>query len=138
MSSAVVTCLGSGRPEALTKRVRCMPSPRARTVISAANASSEPLSASATTTATSLADLIAMAWAASFTLMVEPALRPSRDGGREAAVCDTGSSSSRESRPVSTASNSRNSVIILVSDAGKRSASASSSNSDFPVTMSAT
>ncbi len=80
MSCAVVTWLRSGRPEALRNVVRCMPSPRARVVIFWANWPSLPPSRSATTVATSFADLVISASIAWRTVIVSPGLRPRRDG----------------------------------------------------------
>ena len=65
MSRAVVTCSGSGRPEALRNSVAVMPSSRALRVMSSANRSSLPAMCSATATATSLADLMISALMAS-------------------------------------------------------------------------
>lgn len=57
MSRAVVTWRPSGRPEALTKTVRLMPSWRALAVIIRAKPLSEPASFSPMAEAASLADL---------------------------------------------------------------------------------
>ena len=65
MSRAVVTWPGSGRPEALWKTVRDMPSARALAVILAAKASSEPPRYSPMATAMSLAERVTTARIAS-------------------------------------------------------------------------
>ena len=73
MSRALEICWPSGgRPEALTKEVSVMPSSRARSVISRANAGSLPPSRSAMATATSLAECTVMAGMASATVSVSP------------------------------------------------------------------
>ncbi|MNU05472.1 hypothetical protein D3C86_2054170 [compost metagenome] len=56
MSRAVVTCLLAGRPDALMKTVRLMPSWRALAVIFLAKFCSEPPSFSLIAAAASLAD----------------------------------------------------------------------------------
>ena len=118
MSRAVVTWLRSGRPEALRKVVRFIPSARARVVIFSANRPSLPPRRSATTVAASLADLVISARIAWRTVIVSPGFSPSRDGGREAATAETFIGVFSRSALPSSASNSRYSVIILVSEAG--------------------
>ncbi len=61
MSRAVESWRRFGRPEALRNVVRLMPRSRARWVIIRANLNSLPPIASATTVATSLADLVTRA-----------------------------------------------------------------------------
>ena len=107
MSRAVLRCLRFGRPDALRNVVRDMPSAWAFLVIIRANSTSVPPSASATTTAISLADLTTSALIASSTSIVEPAGRPSFDGGWPAARFETLSLEVRLSRPSSIASKSR-------------------------------
>ena len=118
MSRAVVTWPGSGRPLALRKVVRDMPSWRALLVMRWAKALSEPATCSAMAVATSLADLVTSARMASRTLMVWPGLRPSFDGAWAAAWAETVIRALSDVLWASSASNSRYSVIILVSDAG--------------------
>src|ERR1700710_1253266 len=67
MSRAVESWRLSGRPDAFTKWVFCMPSSWARSVISAAKRLSVPASFSAMATAMSLADLVAMPFMAAVT-----------------------------------------------------------------------
>ena len=90
MSLAVLSCFEFGRPEALRNTVRVMPSSLALRVIIWANLLSLPPSASAMTTATSLADLVTRARIASLTAMLEPRLSRSLEGGIEAARLETG------------------------------------------------
>ena len=73
MSRALESWRLSGRPEAFTKWVFCMPSSWARRVIRAAKRLSVPPSFSAMATAMSLADLVAMPSMASSTETVSPA-----------------------------------------------------------------
>ena len=73
---------------------------------------------SANDVAVVVAERTASAVAASRTVIDVPAGRPSLAGGREAASAETVNGLSRFSRPLSTASNSRYSVISLVSEAG--------------------
>ncbi len=83
-----------------------------------ANLSSLPASASAITTATSFADCVASARMASRTMIVRPGSSPSLVGGCAAAHLETRMRLLGLSLPRSIASNSRYSVIILVSEAG--------------------
>jgi hypothetical protein len=105
MSRAVVTWPGSGRPEALRKTVDRIPSERAVRVMRSANAASVPAMFSATTAATSLADLTQSAPTASATVRVDPALAPSFDGGWAAAAGETVKAEFIARRPLSTSLN---------------------------------
>ena len=89
MSRAVVTCERSGRPDALRNLVRVMPSCFAVRVMRCANAFWLPPMLSATTTATSLADLVTSALMALSTVIQDPALRPSLEGCCLEAYFDT-------------------------------------------------
>ena len=84
-----------------------MPISRAFFVIIRANSGSLPPSVSATTTATSLADLVTMARMAVSTAMVSPGLRPSLDGACAAACAETCISVVSLILPASSRSNSR-------------------------------
>jgi hypothetical protein len=66
-----------------------MPSARAARFMRAANSDTLPETASATTTATSLADFVVSARMASSTLIDVPAFRPSLEGACRAAFADT-------------------------------------------------
>ena len=66
-----------------------MPSARALAVISLANSSSLPASASATITATSLADLVTIARIAVSTAIESPGFKPNLDGACAAAWAET-------------------------------------------------
>jgi hypothetical protein len=83
-----------------------MPSARAVRFMRPAKAETLPPTFSATTTATSLADLVVSARMASSTLMVEPAFTPTLDGAWRAAFADTLSLLPSESRPASSSSKS--------------------------------
>ena len=107
MSRAVLRCFRFGKPDALRKVVRDMPSALAFLDIFLANSTSVPPNASATTTAISLADLTTSALIASSTRIVEPARSPSLEGDCPAARFETFSFESRPSFPLSTASKSR-------------------------------
>jgi hypothetical protein len=119
MSVAVVR-LAPGNPVTLVNDVRRMPSVRAFAVIRRAKPASLPPSFSESATATSLAELTAIARIASPTVSPAPGRRPSRDGGWFAAARENLTVSDSCSLFASSASNARNSVIILVSDAGRR------------------
>ena len=97
-----------------------MPSARAFRVIILAKPSSVPPIYSAITTAASFAERVTSPLMASSTLMVWPARRSSLVGSWSAACSDTGISVSSLILPASRRSNSRYSVMILVSDAGWR------------------
>ena len=84
-----------------------MPSARALAVISLAKSGSSPARASATMTATSLADLVTMARMAVSTRIDSPGLSPSLDGACAAAWADTGISVDILILPASSRSNSR-------------------------------
>ena len=93
MSRAVVTCSGSGRPEALRNCVAAMPSWRAFCVISWAKRASLPAMCSATATATSLADLVISALMASIRSISAPSSTSSLVGaaiGRVGGEADLG------------------------------------------------
>ena len=106
MSRAVVTWSRSGRPEALRKVVRVMPSARAfRVIIWAKRSSLPPPRCSPSAAAASLADLVTRARIASSTVSVMPAARPSREGGMEAASAETRIGLERAMRPSRRASN---------------------------------
>ena len=66
-----------------------MPSARAVRFMRAAKPATLPPMFSATTTATSLADLVTSARIASSTAIVEPGFRPSFEGGWRAALAET-------------------------------------------------
>ena len=83
-----------------------MPIERALSVMRRAKLYSVPPMASATTTATSLADLVTSARIASRTLIVLPGFRPSFEGAWEAACLETLSRLLRVKRPASICSNS--------------------------------
>ena len=106
MSRAVLRCARFGKPDALRKVVRDMPSARALSVIRLANPASVPPSVSAITTAISLADLTISARIASSTVIVEPARSPSLDAGCRAARFEIVIVDLRPSRLLSTASKS--------------------------------
>ena len=118
MSRAEESWRLSGRPDALTKWVFCMPSSWARRVIRAAKRLSVPPIRSAMATAMSLADLVAMPSMASVTLTLSPARTPSLVGAWAAACGETRTRSSGCSLPAASASKVRYSVMILVMDAG--------------------
>ncbi len=99
MSRAVVICSSFGRPEALRKTVLVMPSRRAVSLITRAKFSSVPPRFSAMVVAASLADWVTRALAASLTLMVAPAFRPSLVGAWLAAWGVTRSSLSGVTLP---------------------------------------
>ena len=101
MSRAVVTCPGSGRPEALRKVVRDMPSERAVLVIRWAKAVSLPAIFSPMATATSFAESVITALIASSILIVWAGLRPSLVGGRPEALREIESSLSSVRWPAS-------------------------------------
>jgi hypothetical protein len=84
MSRAVDMWPSSVRPWALRKVVRVMPSARAVRFMRRAKAASEPEIASAIAVAASLADRIAAARMRKRKRIVEPARRPSFDGGSAA------------------------------------------------------
>jgi hypothetical protein len=84
-----------------------MPSARAFAVMRAANSSSLPEIASATTTAASFADLVTRPLMASWTLIVWLGLSPSLVGFCSEARVETGSGVSSLSLPASSSSNSR-------------------------------
>ena len=138
MSRAVETWRLSGRPEALTKRVFCMPSSSARRVIIAAKRASDPPSFSARATAMSLADLMASACIACSTVKVSPGRRPSLVGAWAAARGEITTGSSRRMRPAASASNARYSVITFVIEAGYRGLSARLAYMTSPVFASTT
>ena len=101
MSRAVVTWSRSGRPEALRKVVRVIPSARAFMVIIWAKRSSEPPPRySPSAAAASLADLVTRARIASSTVRVMPEVRPRRDGGMDAALPETRRTLSRRGAAV--------------------------------------
>ena len=75
-SRAVVTCSGAGRPLALANTVRVMPSRAAVAFILATNASCDPATASASMTATSLADFRISACSAVSTVISAPTGKP--------------------------------------------------------------
>ncbi len=108
----------SGRPDALTNRVFCIPSSCAFSDISAANRDSDPPRCSATATAMSLADFTAMACRASSMLMLSPARSPSFVGDCAAACGETVIMSVEWILPEASASKARYMVMILVIDAG--------------------
>ena len=105
MSRAVVIISGSGRPEALRKVVRVIPSERARCVIARAKLSSSPARASATAAAMSLAERVMSERMALSVERLPPAGMPSLEGGREAASALTRIGVLRFSRPSRIASN---------------------------------
>ena len=84
-----------------------MPSARALRVMARANSSSLPPSASAITTAASLADLVTRPLIASSTLSVSPGRRPSLVGAWIEASSDTSIGVSSVILPDSSRSNSR-------------------------------
>ena len=78
MSRAVVNWCGSGKPDALRKVVSFIPRRSAARFIIVANLASVPPTASASTTAASLADSVTSARIACFTDMLSPVRSPSR------------------------------------------------------------
>jgi hypothetical protein len=105
MSRAVDMCPSSVRPWALRKVVRVMPSARAVRFMRRAKAASEPEIASPIAVAASLADRIAAARMRKRNRIVEPARRPSFDGGSAAAFAEMRTCVSRSISPRRTASN---------------------------------
>ena len=89
MSRAVETCRRLGKPEAFLKRVLRIPRERALRVIILAKLISVFPSDSATTTATSFADLVMSARIASFTVIDWPRFKPSLDGAIPCARRET-------------------------------------------------
>ena len=89
MSRAVLSWRRFGRPEALRKLVRFMPRVWAFLFICWANLRSVLPSASARTTATSLADLVTRARIACLTVIRWLRFSPSFEGGWRAARRDT-------------------------------------------------
>ena len=95
-----------------------MPSWWALAVILLGEAGSLPARRSATAAAMSFADLVTSARMACSTVIVSPGRKPSLVGGCDAACAETFIGVFSRSALPSSASNSRYSVIILVSDAG--------------------
>ena len=110
-----------------------MPSSPARSFILATKASSLPETASASTTAASLALMITVALSRSSTVICSPSSSQMSDPPMEAAWAEAVSSWSRESSPASRASKVSSNVITLVMEAQARRSWAPFSNSTCPV-----
>ena len=110
-----------------------MPSCWAFSFIWATKASSLPDTASASTTAASLALIITVALMRSSTDMASPSSSQISEPPMEAAWAEAARVWSRDSWPLSRASNTRQSVITLVMEAQERTAWGSFSKSTRPV-----
>jgi hypothetical protein len=123
---------GAGQPEELTKVEAVMPRARPRSVIWAANASSDPARPSATTTQASLPELMMIPLISSSTVGLSCSFRNMVDPRIALARADTAKVVSMVTRPSRSASNSMFSVISLDIEAGGRAWSAFLSRRTVP------
>ena len=98
---------GIGKPGGILEHGACMPSARARRVISFAKEFSSPAMISAIATAISFAERVTNALIASSTSMVCPTFSPSLDGGCAVASAEILIGELSFRRPVSSSENRR-------------------------------